>query len=75
MTTAEAIEKLREIERECPDIRVKVLTMTDVFDIAGLGDEFKPRIRSSYAWKHWSRFNDYDAEEISSICVEVECNS
>lgn len=71
MTKEEAIEKIRKITQECPDITVKVLTINDVFEFTGLSEEHTERIRASYVWRNWCLFNEFDVEDISDICVEV----
>ena len=72
-----AIAELMVIEKRCPDVAVKVLTLGDVLDFdtdeaEATGVALKPEdIRATSGWQMWHEHNDLDGEEIAQIAYDA----
>lgn len=71
MTVTEAFTALAEIQRRCPDIALKVVTVDDVYSTLGLDEtDYAPevqealreRIRRSWEFRNFDGLTDHEWE-------------
>lgn len=74
MTVEEALRALREIENRCQEVRLKVVTRSDVESHAEttLTDEQWQAVTGTYAWrKGWGEFFDSERAEIGEMLEDA----
>lgn len=86
-TVDEAFAAIRKVREACPDVRLRVLTSSDVIShLLGVDDDLRDDIRAeareviinSWEWKHWEDMQEDDwswfdtTDNMSAIIAKVE---